>query len=49
MGFIFEKGKNHIKITVYTTAAGKLNEKALPYGIDGPVFLDIMARNKEEK
>ena len=46
---LFEKGKNHIKITVYTTAAGKLNEKALPYGIDGPVFLDIMARNKEEK
>lgn len=46
---LFEKGTNHIKLTVYTTAAGKLNEKALPYGIGGPVFLDIMACLKEKK
>lgn len=46
---LFKKGINHIKLTVYTTAAGKLNEKALPYGIGGPVFLDIMACFKEEK
>lgn len=45
---LFVKGENHICITVYTTAAGRLNEKALPYGIEGPVFLDIMACSKEE-
>ena len=36
-----QAGENRIDITVYTTAAGALGEPALPYGIDGPVFLDL--------
>lgn len=46
---LIKNGKNHIKITVYTTAAATLNEKALPYGIEGPVVLDIMECTEEKK
>ena len=34
-------GENHIRVTVYTTAAGALGEPAQPYGVDGPVLLDV--------
>lgn len=46
---LIRKGNNHIKLTVYTTAAAGLGRKALSYGIEGPVFLDVMAYAKEEK
>ena len=46
---LLKNGKNHIKITVYTTAAATLNEKALSYGIEGPVVLDIMECTEEKK
>ena len=41
------KGENRISVTVYSTPAGVILEKALPFGIEGPVYLDIYKRLEE--